>query len=210
MSADRDQAWLDEAFAGGEITHDQYVAWSNAVHIPERIEALFAGVRQLTAAVEALAVAVETRTTALESRIIAIEQFVPSNPPKPSPVVVDYTPEEYREYRTKTGRVLTDEDFARLTEEAERGYDVTREGLNQFRQERLRSAVPAKIPDADIDGFPKDAYHGQIHVADSGRAYIWDVSNDCWLTLPAGSVVHPPDDGGYNGEGWGSLSPKVD
>ena len=141
MNADRDQRWLDEAFAGGEITHDQYVAWSNAVHIPERIEALFAGIRQLTAAVEALAQAVETRTTALESRIIAIEQFVPSNPPprvheaSEYDTVVDYGGDPV-EYRTKTGRVLTDEDFARLTEEAERGYPVTREGLNQFRQDR--------------------------------------------------------------------------
>jgi hypothetical protein len=114
MNADRDQAWLDEAFAGGEITHDQYVAWSNAVHIPERIEALFAGVRQLTAAVEALAVAVETRTTALESRIIAIEQFVPSNPP---PRV-----HEASEY---------DVDVMQIVD-----YPVTREGLNQYRRDR--------------------------------------------------------------------------
>ncbi len=30
-----------------------------------------------------------------------------------------------REYRTKTGRVLTDADFEALADEAERGYDVS-------------------------------------------------------------------------------------
>lgn len=29
-----------------------------------------------------------------------------------------------REYRTKSGRILTDEDFERLADEAEAGYDV--------------------------------------------------------------------------------------
>jgi hypothetical protein len=41
------------------------------------------------------------------------------------------------EYRTKTGRVLTDADIERLAEEAEQGYDVKQE-IERLERERAR------------------------------------------------------------------------
>lgn len=75
-----------------------------------------------------------------------------------------------KQYVTKTGRVLTDADFERLADEAERGYKVPKKRTVEKREPMMVIAI--RMPKSMVEDIAKRAQVAETSVSEIIRDLI--------------------------------------